>query len=151
ADAVAVESEPEGGFDHIDKAELSRRAASVPEHIRALAGVDEALAAAENASPPSPLLFSLNEVPVMSGVASVAPIESVDELLDAIAHAAEVVDGAMEIERIIDGVCRLVPPRDEGFARRAAPIVKRLWSGDKGGVGIDLMHGAPPALTKLVL
>ena len=99
------------------------RAEQLPTRWRTLAGIDEALA--ENWFP-APLPFSMAEVPVLSGVARIEPIRDLDELIDAVAHAIESVDGADEVERILDGVSRLCAERPSDFEARTAPLCKRL-------------------------
>ncbi len=112
-------------------AECRAAAMELPARWRELAGVDAALAAVDEQSWPPPLAFRVGDAPVLSGLAKVRPIQSVDELLDVVAHTVEQVDDAMDFERILDGVSRLGLERTPDFERRAAPIVKRI--GDGGG------------------
>lgn len=44
--------------------------------------------------------FDVLHVPVLSGCEPIVPIATVDELLDAVAHALEEIDSASELERI---------------------------------------------------
>lgn len=66
------------------------------------------------------------EVPVLTGLEPIVPIETLDELFDTVAHALEKVDHGDDVERIIDGISRLCDQRPTDFERRAAPIVKRI-------------------------
>jgi hypothetical protein len=118
---------------------------------RAAAGLDEALQALDENRFPAPLKFELIDVPVLTGAEAIEPIATVDELLDAVAHAVEEVDSADELERILDGISRLCGPRPDGFARRAAPVAQRLATHQEGSRGL-LNHGlAPAALGELLL
>ncbi len=106
--------------------ELTDRTLRLDERWRRLAGVDEALECLRSHRLPAPLEFDLLEVPVLTGVAPIAPIESADQLLDAVAHAIEAIDSADELERILDGISRLCDQRPADLAVRAAPLTKRL-------------------------
>jgi hypothetical protein len=106
--------------------ELRARAGALPRRWRDLAGVDEAIGAAEEGRLAAPMGFDLIDVPVLSGVEAIEPIASVDELLDRVAHVLEVDPTAEEIERIIDGISRLCALRPDDFELRAAPLLKRM-------------------------
>ncbi len=95
-------------------------------HWRQLAGVDEAAAAIEGHRWPGPLRFRWHDVPVLSGVQPVTPIRSIEEIRDALAHCAEVVDAPLDVERIVDGISRLGRDVSESFERLAAPLIKRI-------------------------
>jgi len=78
---------------------------------------------------------------------ALAPIASIDELIDAIFHAAEVVDSPDEIERILDGISRFAADRPADFDARVSPLLHRLGKGPPGinsmvvgigGVGLAL-------------
>jgi hypothetical protein len=68
----------------------------------------------------------LLEVPVLTGVAPIQPINSLDELINAVAHAVETIDSADEAERILDGISRLCDQRPADFERRTGPLLKRV-------------------------
>ncbi|HWB00880.1 MAG TPA: DUF6493 family protein [Pirellulales bacterium] len=93
---------------------------------RQLAGVDEALSAAKNQRWPGPLQFRMQDVPVLSGVEPIAPLESIEEISDLLAHCVEVVDSPLDVERIVDGICRLGRDVSETFERLAAPLRSRI-------------------------
>lgn len=93
---------------------------------RSLAGVDDALDTAASDSLYLGRWFNVNYVPVLTSCAPIIPIATVDELLDAVAHAVERIDSADEIERILDGISRLCDQRPADFEHRTKPLVKRL-------------------------
>ena len=107
-------------------AELAAAADELPPRWRELAGVNEAIAAIGSGNIPAPLAFDLMAVPVLTGVRRIAPIGSLEELIDAVAHAVESIDSADEVERILDGLSRLGHERPADFERRTAPLVKRI-------------------------
>jgi hypothetical protein len=53
------------------------------------------------------------------------PLATVDELLDAVAHATEHLESAVELERIFDGISRFGLQDSAAFRRRAAPLLVR--------------------------
>lgn len=146
-----------GGSVEVDQAEAARdfeqrleasrqRAEALPREWADRAGVREALNAINDKTWPPPLDFELLQVPVLSGLESVTPIETVDELLDAVALAVEEVSTGNEVERILDGLSRLCDQRPDTFERRAAPILKRLGkikdSEKRNSIGVEL-NGIP--------
>lgn len=68
------------------------------------------------------------------------PIQTVEALIEAVFHAAEVVETPDEVERIIDAISRLAGERPADFDARVAPLLHRMASGG-GGHGIVL--GSP--------
>jgi hypothetical protein len=119
--------------------ELARDAEALMSPWRERAGVDEALESLRAGRMPRPLEFDLLEARVLTGVAPIEPIQSVDELVDAVAHAVETMDSADELERILDGISRFCDRRPPDFQRRVDPVVKRM----------DDIHGAEFAMGDL--
>ncbi len=107
-------------------ADCQAQAKALDPHWRRLAGVDTALTALEHGHWAPPPAFSPIDVPVLSGVEPVEPIETVDELIDAVAHAIEKIDSCYEAERILDGISRLCDQRPDDFDRRVAPLIARI-------------------------
>lgn len=132
--------------------ELRERAASLDAGLRATLGVDEALSTFAQAGTAPPLAFSVMDAPVLASCEPIVPIETVDELLDAAAHAVEKVDSADEIERLIDGISRLCDQRTEDFEARFAPILHRILPPrDPRWDGIVINGFAPYGVPRLVL
>lgn len=76
---------------------------------------------------------------------AIAPIETIEALIEAILHAIEVVETPDEVERIIDAISRLAGPRPPDFDGRVAPILHRLKTGRGNNsivVGMGGMGGA---------
>jgi len=68
------------------------------------------------------------------------PIQTVDALIEAVFHAAEVVEAPDEVERIIDAISRLAGERPADFDARVAPLLHRMTS---GGGGHSIVLGSP--------
>jgi hypothetical protein len=98
---------------------------SIPDRWRRLAGADDAIEACERGRIAEPLSFDVMDVPVLAYAEPVEPIETTDELLDAVAGFIEQRDTAIEVERIIDGIARLCDRRTEDIERRGRPLIKR--------------------------
>ncbi|MEM9348166.1 MAG: DUF6493 family protein [Planctomycetota bacterium] len=133
-------------------AELRTRAGSLSPALREMHGIDAALEAIETGCPTPPLPFSIMDAPLLSTLEPIDPIQTADELLDAVAHAIEKVDSADEIERIIDGISRLCDQRTDDFDARFAPMIKRLCPPeDEWWDGEIFQNFAPSDLPSLVL
>lgn len=122
-------------------ADLRAEIEEIDECYQRLAGLDEAVSAIESGSWPGPLTFTPFDVPVLTGVNKVVPINSIDELRDVIAHAVEQVDSALDFERILDAICRLGRENSPEFDRLAAPLTKRIIDRpyDEAGRGITTL------------
>jgi hypothetical protein len=88
-----------------------------------------------------------NVAPEETDYQRVAPIESPDELLEAIALAIESVSGADEIERLIDGIARFADRRPD--SKVADTIFKRFLA-PTSSKSLTSSLGVPPQLVKLV-
>jgi len=73
---------------------------------------------------------------VLDEADAITPIASVDELIDTVFHAIEVVDSPDELERIIDAISRLADQRPADFDQRVAPLLHRLNKGQVGSNGL---------------
>jgi hypothetical protein len=83
-----------------------------------------------------PLSDDVNACRVLSPESAVAPIETIDELIDAVLHAVEVVDAPDDVERIFDGISRLANDRPADFDARVAPLRHRIEKGRTGANSI---------------
>ena len=75
---------------------------------------------------PPPLDFDILEASVLSNVQLLRPIQSLEELIDGISHAVEVVDSADEIERLLGGLSRFCNQKPKDFNIRTAALLKRI-------------------------
>jgi hypothetical protein len=82
-----------------------------------------------------PLSADINDRNLLFTEDRITPIGSLDALIDALLHAAEVVDSPDEVERIIDAIARLAGDRPADFVARTAPLRHRLLSGASGASG----------------
>lgn len=99
---------------------------SLPQQLRKLHGLDDLLVGVEQGRIHAPTTWTLLDAPLLTRLQRIQPIETVDELFDAVAHALEQVDSGDEVERILDGISRLCDQRPGDFEQRAQPIVKRI-------------------------
>jgi hypothetical protein len=82
---------------------------------------------------------------------ALTPITSVDDLIQSVFHAVEIVDSPDEVERIIDGISRLAAEIPDDFQERVAPLLHRLRNGVPGGRGIAAANGVGEAVQDLLL
>ncbi|MCP4688851.1 MAG: hypothetical protein GY859_12425 [Desulfobacterales bacterium] len=144
---------PNSAGPAISMDESIRRIEALRPEIRKLTGVDAALGAARSRDLPPPWDGRLMDFPILSGLAPVSPIESLDELMDAASHALEYVESAEEVERILDGISRMCGPGCETktFHRRKAPLLKRISETESvGSKGLLGSWGAPSAISFLL-
>ncbi len=99
------------------------------------------------------MTFNISEVPLLTGLQKIEPIETIDELIDAVAHAVEIVDSADEVERILDGISRLCDQKPDDFEKRTEPILKRINKDTASETSRGLVHswGAPFAIYQLLI
>ncbi len=109
-----------------DSAELATRALALAPRWREFAGVDASLRALAGGPFPPPLSFRTLEVPLLTGIAPVEPITTLDELIETTAQAVETVSNADEVERVLDGICRFCAARPADFETKTAPLRKRI-------------------------
>lgn len=121
---------------HINREHLVERLASLsPENQPGVKGllvrlgieaVSEPAAASvyHERVPPSPA--DILNVNVLTGLKPLAPIETLDDLIDAVSHAIEVVDSPEEVERILDGLSRLCDQRPANFEARTEALLYRI-------------------------
>lgn len=131
---------------------LRERISALSENVTKGTGVDVAFQSLEDKKFPPAWDFDLYEAPVLTAVEPIQPIETLEELLDAVAHALEEVDSADEVERILDGISRLCDQRPEEFERRTGPLLKRIQEGPgASNRGLLGSWGTPPALWSLLM
>ena len=113
---LAPSGEETTGTDAIDAASLLQAATQVPSPWRELAGIDTLLAALENGGPLPPIAVDPMRVPRLYPEHQLAPIQTLDELLERLTVAIEGLNDAMEFELLLDGLSRLC----DRMARRHA-------------------------------
>jgi hypothetical protein len=124
---------------------LRERLAALPEWVRAatcLDGLDQALetGALPPAFDPEPATC-----PVLSGTEPIEPIQTVDELIDAVSHLFEVVDGSDDLERIVEGIMRLGGDSTDDFEAKTEELRHTKFSmpwGDESAATL-LLSSAP--------
>lgn len=134
--------------------DLRTRARAIDRSIRQRTGLaDDVLNGAPAGLPPA-LEFDLLDAPVLSSLEPVVPISDLDELIDAVSRAVEVVDSAGEVERILDGLSRLCDRRPDHFESRTAALLKRIREPRSSDVirgMVSSWGGTPLALLDLLL
>ena len=113
-----------GGADPLAAAKA--RANALPAPICAAAGVDAMLQVVAAEHEPLPAAIDPRLVPRRDPALAVAPIASLEELIDTVAAFIERVEDAMQVERILDGICRFHSQRPVDFEKRVAPLRKRV-------------------------
>ena len=78
----------------------------------------------------APIAPNINQHKVLTDAEPITPIQTEDELIEAISHAVEIVDSPDDMERIFDGISRLCEARSDDFDAKVAPVLKRI---EKGG------------------
>ena len=115
--------------------------------------MDEALSLLRGESSAAPaVVLTLGQFPVLDPAARIAPVETLDELIDLCAAVLENIGPAEEIERMLNGVSRLCGERPDDFDRRTGPLKKRAASLTKrfenANVDLGFVHRdlpGPPA------
>ncbi|MFH1299670.1 MAG: DUF6493 family protein, partial [Planctomycetota bacterium] len=113
----------------VDQSELETNAASLPEAVRTLLRVDEAVAAAKAGSADLTCRWSQQDVPVLTTAARLTPIETVEELIEVTSAAVERLEDPETAERIISGIMRLYKERPNGFKTMTESLAKRACAG----------------------
>ncbi|HPU79637.1 DUF6493 family protein [Accumulibacter sp.] len=124
------------------------RLQAVPVRLQTLGGLAGTV---DFSSPPPPLAFALGELPILATCEPLLPIDSVDELIDCVAHAIERVASVDEVERLVDGMGRLFDERPADFAARTQALVRRIHTGAAADARGLVLPGAPNGLRDLVL
>jgi hypothetical protein len=101
-------------LDQRHQAALNRLAA-LPAWVRGAAGLGALDSALEKNELPPAFDPDPTVCPVLSGVEPIEPINTLDELIDAVAHLFEVVERPEQIERIVDAIMRLGRQRSDDF------------------------------------
>jgi len=80
------------------------------------------------------------------------PIDTVDELIDAVSRAVECIETPDTVELIIDGIARLSPSKDDEFTAKTAPLMRRLMDGGApDGRGLIGYHNIQSQMFELLI
>lgn len=137
-------------LDQIE-ADLQRRIAELSTGVRERYAIDECLKAIGERRLPPPLSIDPMRTGVFPFVEPLEPIVHVDELLDRVAQAVEVIESADEVECLLDGISRLCDQRSSSFGMRAAPLIQRIQSAASEGQGLVAGASLPAELHRLLL
>ena len=105
---------------------LQARADALPQSLSDAAGVAAALQAIAAKTDPWPSPIDPRHVPRRDPAQAVAPVASLDELIDVVAAFVERADDAMEVERILDGIHRFHAHKPDDWEKRTAALRKRI-------------------------
>lgn len=105
---------------------IEKRAEIIPNTLRAAAQVDAAINALKQSDEPSIVAIHKRTAPRRDPNSLVVPIGSLDELIEVTSANIEKIDDVMELEKILDGVSRFYQEQPSDFAKRTAPLRKRI-------------------------
>ena len=148
--ATSAPSSVSPSADSSDLADLQNRAAALDEQLRLDAGVDEALKAITDGSDPNPAVIDPRYVPHRDPNKLVTPIESLEELIDTVSAVVERVDDVIDIERILDGICRFHIEKPDDFEKRVAALKKRLLETTEAYSDTVAYRGAETGFTQVL-
>ncbi len=98
----------------------------LPVRIRQLLGLDDSWESCRQGRLGAFVAWKPLDIPILSGQERIAPIQSLDELFDAVEHAIEMVEQGNELERVMDAISRMCNQRPDDFERCAKPLIKRI-------------------------
>lgn len=112
-------------------AEFDARVAAIPAAIGRQTGIEQAVRWVREGGEPQVFSIDPRHVPRRLAATRVAPLETIDELIDAVGALCEGVQDAMEIERILDGISRFHHRRPDDFDKRVDALRKRVGKESK--------------------
>jgi hypothetical protein len=101
---------------------LRERLAALPAWLRSAACCDGLERTIDAGTLPAPFDPDPAMCPVLSAVEPLEPIQTVDELIDAVSRLFEVVDGSDAIERVVDGLMRLGGETTDDFEAKTVAL-----------------------------
>ena len=107
---------------------LQERLAGVPEWLRSTACLGGLAQAIKEGTLPAAFDPDPAMCPVLSGLEPLEPIQTVDELIDAVGRLFEIVDGSDAIERVVDGLMRVGGETTDDFEAKTAGIRQTKFS-----------------------
>lgn len=121
---VAADQAHESREVNLDESIAAARA--IPAPWREAAGIDAVLQALDEGGELQPLAFDPMRVPRLDPEKSLAPIATLDELIQRLTVAIEGLDDPIEFELLADGLSRLCDQRPDDFEARVSPVLHRL-------------------------
>lgn len=104
---------------------LIAQAKALPQDLALQAGVPDVLKALECGEPVPALVLDTAHIPRLDPSKRTVPLADLDELIDCAARIMEEPGDPDEIERMLDGICRLCDQRPADFEKRTAQLAKR--------------------------
>ena len=130
------------------KQRVSAKSTELPKlskQLESLYAIDQLRSNLKTNTPSIPAaIFDGTDIPRLTSVPPVKPIDSIEELIDVCARVIE--DGSLvdDVERCIDGLARLVDSKPADLDRLATPLLKRIRKlipkGCSPFCGIDPAH-----------
>ncbi len=109
----------------IDK-ELLKQTSALPELLRRQSRLDEALAALNSNSQPIVHPLDKHVAPRRDPSSQIKPVESLDELITLVSSVIEGISDIMDLERVLDGICRFQNERPDDFDKRVGALRQRI-------------------------
>lgn len=109
-----------------ETAEFDARIAALSAEIGQRTGIEQAIRWVRDGGEPQVFPIDPLHVPRRIPAMRVQQLESIDELIDAVAAFCEGVDDAMEIERMLDGISRFHHRPPDDFDKRVEALRKRV-------------------------
>lgn len=132
-DDTAAPSEDTAWFD-----ELWDRFSAIPPELASMASLSESNLLGQL---PAPITWDLIDRPLLRTIDPITPIHTLEELIDEVAHAVEIVDRIDEVERILDGLSRLCDQKPSDFSVRTSSLLKRIQQPQTSEVIRGLVSG----------
>lgn len=130
AESIATGSQPQtdavptGHINEVHEISLRDRLAAIPSKLQEEYELPLALAAIERSEIPPPLDLDRLSC-VLCDLRPVVPIRDLDELIDAVSRAVEMIDTPLDIERILDAIGRFSTSSMPNFRQRTEPLANR--------------------------
>lgn len=105
---------------------IRKKAEALPDLLRRQSRLDEAVRALDSNSTPTVLPLATHVVPRRNPSCVVKPVESLDELIELVSSVIERIDDIMDLERLLDGICRFHSERPVDFDQRVGALRQRL-------------------------
>lgn len=139
-------SKADDGFEH-----LRTRATSLPDNIRSACCISTALEQLEAGKQLSIEAVRSHDIPRRDTSRQVAPLDSVDELIELVSATIESVNDVMDLERILDGISRFHQDRSDNFEVKTSSLKKRILKLSEPHTGKFLDRARSIGFTQLLM